>query len=73
MIKCSIFLCLNITNIFRLALQLGTLVPIATEEPPTTTTEKHRQPFESSNLVNNQPVPMDGPVVSKKRRIECNI
>ncbi|CAH1398209.1 unnamed protein product [Nezara viridula] len=42
---------------------LGTLVSIATEEPPTTTTEKHRPPFESSNLVNNQPVPMDGPVL----------
>lgn len=48
--------------------QLGSLVPITTEPPPTTTsTEKQRPPFESSNLVNNQPVPMDGPVVSVNR------
>lgn len=40
-------------------------MPITTDAPPTTT-EKVRPPIESSNLVHNQAVPMDGPVVSIK-------
>ncbi|RZF42427.1 hypothetical protein LSTR_LSTR011565 [Laodelphax striatellus] len=45
-------------------ISLGTLIPIATEPPPTTTTEKLRPPFEASNLIHNHPdTPRDGPSV----------
>lgn len=43
---------------------LGSVVPITTQPPPTTTTYSPKPPFESSNLVNSIPLPVDGPSVS---------
>lgn len=43
---------------------LGSVVPITTQAPPTTTTQSPKPPFESSNLINSIPAPVDGPSVS---------
>ncbi|KAK9502519.1 hypothetical protein O3M35_011288 [Rhynocoris fuscipes] len=40
---------------------LGSLVSTTTEEPPEEPVDKFGPPFESSNLINNVPEPMDGP------------
>lgn len=44
-------------TIFRL--QLGSLLPITTAPPPTTSTPQLRPPFEASNLINHIPKSAD--------------
>jgi hypothetical protein len=46
-------------------LQLGGLLPITTQPPPTTTPQSVKPPFEASNLINTKPIPVEGPSVSK--------
>lgn len=48
-------------------LSLGSIVPITTPPPPTTTVQTLKPPFESSNLINRIPFPIDGPSVSKRK------
>jgi hypothetical protein len=52
--------CIN--NDFRF--QLGGLLPITTQPPPTTP-QSVKPPFEASNLINTKPIPVEGPSVSK--------
>jgi len=44
--------------------QLGGLLPITTQPPPTTTPQSVKPPFEASNLINTKPAPVEGPSVS---------
>ncbi|KAJ4441265.1 hypothetical protein ANN_11119 [Periplaneta americana] len=41
--------------------KLGSLLPITTQPPPTTTPQSVKPPFEASNLINNKPAPVEGP------------
>jgi hypothetical protein len=50
---------------WRFSFQLGGLLPITTQPPPTTTPQSVKPPFEASNLINTKPVPVEGPSVSK--------
>ena len=42
--------------------QLGSLLPITTQPPPTTTPQSVKPPFEASNLVNSKPISVEASV-----------